>query len=745
MTLSTQVLIGLVLGIATGVFFGEEAARIQFIGDAFIMLLQMTVMPFILVSLVGALGGLDARSARELGWRAGTFLLVVWGLVLAIVVALPLAFPPLETASFFSSSLVAEKQTFDFLALYIPANPIYALSHNVVPALVLFSAILGVALIPVEGKEGILRALATLAETLTRITGYVARLAPLGVFALISSAAGTIGLEELERLQVYVVLYALLAALLTFVILPGLISALTPLTWWDVVPMVRDPIITAFAAGNLLIVIPILTRQATEIASAKIADSGRAESVVDVIVPASFNFPSAGKLLSLGFLPFAAWFSGSSISASDLPRFLVTGLFSFFGATSVAVPFLLDMLRLPHDLFQVFLAVDVITGRFQVMVAAMCTVALALLGAFSMTGAIRIQPTRLLRFGLVSIVSLGAILVGVRVGYGTLLNLESTSYETFLEMGLSEGEAMAQFTPEEPPVPKRPLEGSRLERIDRDSLLRVCIHPDSLPYAFVNGSNELVGFDIEMAYALAGELAVDLAFVRVARSESFAHLDGGTCDIVMSGTAMTPDRTRHVTFSIPYMTTHLAFIVPDHLRDRFASWPKLGKEVDLEILAPTSKHYTPMLRSLVPHANIRPLEDLRAYFRGQDPADGLLFTAEAGSAWTLVYPSFTVVVPDPKPINVPISYPLPRGDYELKSFVDTWISMAQSQGKVDALFTHWIKGEVRGQRKPRWSILNDVILARAKESSQEATPTNSPPKADAPAAEASAAESGEDD
>ncbi len=713
MSLSTQVLLGLLLGIATGVFFGEDAARLQFIGDAFIMLLQMTVMPFIFVSLVGALGKLDVGSARDLGLRAGSFLLVVWGLVLAIVAAIPLALPPMEAASYFSSSLVAEREPFDFLALYIPSNPIYALSHNIVPALVLFSAILGVALIPVEGKEGLLRALDTLADTLTRITGYVARLAPIGVYALISSAAGTISVEELARLQVYVVVYALLALLLAFVILPGLVSALTPLRWRDVVPRVRDPIITAFAAGNLLIVIPILTRQAGAICREKLDDPERGESAVDVIVPASFNFPSAGKLLSLAFLPFAAWLSGSSIGWTELPRFLVTGLFSFFGATSVAVPFLLDLLRLPHDLFQIFLAVDVITGRLQVMVAAMCTVALALLGAFAMSGSIRIQGARLMRFGLVSAASLAVVLVGVRTGYSRLLDLDSHSYETLVEMRLSEGQPAPRFTTEAPPLPTIRPQEPRLDRIEREGMLRVCYFSDSLPYAFVNSSNELVGFDVEMAYDLAEELGVEVSFVRIPRKELQGHLDGATCDIAMSGMALTPNRTRDFAMSVPYMTNHLAFLVTDHERDQFSSWELLREREKLEILVPPTDHYVPLLRSLLPNARIKPFADVRSHMRGNTQGDALLFTAEAGAAWTLVYPSMTVAVPGPGFIEVPISYPLPREQPVLKAFVDTWILMQQSQGRIDELFRHWIQGKSADEKKKRWSILHDVILSDA--------------------------------
>lgn len=719
MSLSTQVLIGLLLGILTGIFFGEAAASLQFIGDAFIMLLQMTVMPFIMVSLVGALGKLDVASARSLGLRAGTFLLVVWGLVLLIVAALPVAFPPMEASTFFSSSLVATREPFDFLALYIPSNPIYALSHNVVPALVLFSIFLGLAIIPIPGKEGVLRALDVFTDTLTRITGYVARLAPVGVYALISSAAGTIGLAELERLQIYVVLYGLLASLMTFLILPGLVAAFTPLTWRDIVPPVRDAIITAFAAGNLLIVIPILTRESSAIAASKSKDPDRASSAVDVVVPASFNFPSAGKLLSLGFLPFAAWFTGSSIPIMESPQFLITGLFTFFGATSIAVPFLLDFLRLPGDLFEIFLAVDVITGRFQVMVAAMCTVALALLGAFAMSGSLNFQPIRVLRFAGVTFAAVAAVLLGVRLLYSTLLNLESTSYSAFIEMDFSkEGQPSERFT-EEPDVPRRELKGSRLERIDRDELLRVCYVSDSLPFAFVNANNKLVGFDVEMAHDLAREMDVRVAFIRIDQSELSGHLDGGTCDIAMSGFVITPNRTRDTLFSVAYLETNLAFVVQDHERQDFSSWERLRGRESLHIVAPSADHFTSIVQRRLPDAVIKPIKDVRAFFRGKSEADGLLYSAEAGSAWTLVYPSFGVVVPEPGRVKIPLAYALPKGQAEFKAYVDTWISLEIGQGSVDDLFEHWILGRATEARTQRWSVLNDVIRPRLEVKEEE--------------------------
>ena len=52
LSLSTKVLLGVLLGVLTGLFFGEEVAWMGIIGDIFIGLLQMTVLPYIMFSLI---------------------------------------------------------------------------------------------------------------------------------------------------------------------------------------------------------------------------------------------------------------------------------------------------------------------------------------------------------------------------------------------------------------------------------------------------------------------------------------------------------------------------------------------------------------------------------------------------------------------------------------------------------------------------------------------------------------------
>jgi Na+/H+-dicarboxylate symporter len=710
LSLSTQVLLGLVLGIATGLFFGEGAAVVQIVGDAFIRLLQMVVIPFIAVSLIAGIGKLEYREARDLALKGGGVLLVLWGIALAFVASLPLAFPEWESASFFSASLVAEREAFDFLGLYIPRNPLFSMAHDVVPAVVVFSMAVGVALIGVERKEGLLGGLDAVGDALTRVTGFVARLAPIGVFALTASAAGTMGLEELKRLQVYLVTYAAATMLLGFWILPGLVAAVTPLRWGDVVRPTRDATVTAFATGNLLVVLPFLTEASREIAAARAENPEEMASTVEVVVPASFTFPSAGKVLTLGFLPFGAWFVGSSIPAADYPAFLVTGLFSFFGQTVTAVPFLLDFLKLPADLFQVFVTVDVIASRFGVALAAMNTVCLALLGAFAIAGELRVRSLPVLRFAGVSVAATVAVLLGLRVFYGQVLDFDTQTYEQFVEMDLAGKPQPAKLVTKEPPAPTGTLGGSRLERIRDSGRLRVCYFPDTLPFAFVNAASRLVGFDVEMAHALARELEVRLEFVRVERKRVAAHVNGGTCDLAMSGLAVTTERAREVAFSTPYMDNTLAFMVPDHRRHEFTTWERLRERRDLRIAAPPVPYYLAIVRERLPDAELVMVDSYRPLLREKDPDfDGLLYSAEAGSAWTLVYPAYAVVVPEPGRVKVPLAYAIPLGDAALVNFVDTWVDLKQKDGTIAALFEHWILGQAAKDKKPRWSVLRDVL------------------------------------
>ncbi len=228
-SLATQILIGLALGACTGLFFGEIVAPLKFVGDAFIRLLQITVIPYIVVALITRLGRLSYDEVKQLALKGGSVLLLLWAIAIVLILLMPLSFPDWPSGSLFQKSSIEERAAPDFLQLYIPSNPFFSLSNAIVPAVVVFSLMIGLALTGVANKQAIIEPLLALGETLSKITGFVAKLAPIGVFALIASAAGTMSFEELARLQVYVVVIVLILLIVGLWILPGLIATATPL------------------------------------------------------------------------------------------------------------------------------------------------------------------------------------------------------------------------------------------------------------------------------------------------------------------------------------------------------------------------------------------------------------------------------------------------------------------------------------------------------------------------------------
>jgi Na+/H+-dicarboxylate symporter/ABC-type amino acid transport substrate-binding protein len=709
MTFSRQILAGLALGILTGLFFGEGAASLKWAADGFVKLLQMMVLPYITVSIIASLGSLKPSELRTLGVRAAAVIGALWLLAIAFAFLIPLTFPSVQSASFFSSSLVERRPAFNFIDLYIPSNPFNSLANNVVPAVVLFSLILGVAMVGVPRRERLLDVLNVARDSISAATRFVTRLTPYGLFAIAANAAGTLSLEQLSRLQVFLVAYVVVALLVSLWVLPGLVAVLTPIRLRDFLGESRDSLITAFIAGDLFIVLPGLM-QASQTLLGRLnpgdAEPGR---LTEVIVPASFNFPHTGKLLSLSFILFAGWFADAMVPLTDYPQLAIAGLVTFFGSLNAAVPFLLDLFRIPADTFQLFLATGVVNSRVGSLVAAVHTLVVALLVACAVTGHLRWRRGPFLSYAGVTVALVFVVLGGTRLLFASGLSNQYSKDTVLASMHLLQEPLAATVARTSSPAPATNLPA--LEAIETRKVLRVGYVPDALPFAFFNQQGDLVGFDVDLAHRLAREMGVGLAFVPVDRERMAEQLAEGYCDLVMSGVAVTTDRARVMLFSESYLDETVAFVVPDGEREQYGDWAAIRARGPLTIAVPDVPYYVHKLRDLLPRAviqvhagGIEPLFDGKAM-----QADALALPAERGSAWTLMYPQYSVVVPGPDPIRVPLAYPIGSRDQQLATFVNTWIALKRKDGTLDAVYKHWILGQNAAPPQPRWSIVRDVL------------------------------------
>ena len=349
-----RVIIALLLGISTGIFVGEPAGNLEIIGNVYIRLLQMTVLPNVLVSIIGGLGRLDSDMASAIGTRAIKVILILWLAVMLTLLLLPFAYPNWVTSGFFSTSMVTEPTPFNFIDLYIPSNIFASLAGTIVPAVVLFSLLMGVALIQVKNKETLLNLTTNIGDSLMKVASYVAKLAPIGIFAISASAAGTLQVEELGRLQVFLWVYITAAALLAFILLPLIIHLATPFSYREILNTAGEAAITALATGTVLVVLPMIIERSKALLAKHGMECEETDSTVDVMVPTAYSFPSTGTLLGLGFILFSAWYVGAPLGLEQYISFVVMGALTAFGSMAVAIPFLLNFFDLPADQFQLY-------------------------------------------------------------------------------------------------------------------------------------------------------------------------------------------------------------------------------------------------------------------------------------------------------------------------------------------------------------------------------------------------------
>ena len=725
-SLSTNILIGMVLGIVCGVVFGEYCAFLQIIGDGFIKLLQMTILPYILVSLILGIGGLTYDQAKLLAVKAGLLLLLFWGISFALILLIPLSFPAWESAAFFSKSLVEVPEPVDFLQLYIPSNPFYSMANNIVPAVVLFSILLGVALMGIKEKEALLSGLSAAAAALVKVTGIIVKLTPVGVFAISASAAGTMTVQEFGRLQVYLVTFNLAAVLLTFGILPLLVMPVTPFKYRDIVGMSKDALVTAFTTGNLFVVLTVLTENCKTLFEKYDLKQEKTNTYIDVLVPVSFNFPNTGKLLMLLFIMFAGWFTGSSLALGEYPLFVISGLLSFFGGVDVALPFMLDLMHIPADMYQLYLVTGVINGRTATLLGAMNLIVFTLLATASMTGVMKIRFRKLATYATLSLGLTFAVILGSKIYFNFAVKNEYQKDIVLASMQVLENPATYRLHREVPDQSALKYRDKMpLERIQKTGTIRVGYIPDNLPFSYFNNIGELVGFDIDLAHELAKDFDWHLVFVPFEYATMGEQLNRGDFDIIMSGIPMTTDNIKKMKFSTPYLHSTMAFVVHDHLRNDFATYASIRKLKRPNIAVHESPYFVKKLKAEFPNIEIVNLENQLDFFEGNFPnLDALLISAEEGSAWTLRYPKFDTVVPKPGLIKIPVGIPIAANDQELADLMSHWIQLKKGSITYDEKYNYWIEGEGAEEKKPRWSVVRNVFGWGVEKSNKKSGDSN---------------------
>lgn len=341
------ILAAMVAGIVVGVAMGDAAAVFKPLGDVFIQLIKMLVVPLVAVSIISGaatLGG--SRSAGRIGVVSIGYIIVTTFVAVGIAIVAGLIFQPgaglsSEGISLLSSQPktsdnVPEMTFWGTIIDMIPANPIEALASGNILQIIIFGLFLGfgIAAIAPEKREKIVNGLNYVLEALIWCIGKVMWVAPLGVFGLMADATGTFGFSILVKVANLLWVDLLAVAVMGLLLYPLTIKLISRVPLNEFFRNMVRPQIIAFSTASSMATLP-LTMKACD-------DMGISKQTSGFVVPLGATINMSGNAIYYTLVAmFFAQFYGIELAMGQYIAIAVTASLGSIGQAGVPGPTLL--------------------------------------------------------------------------------------------------------------------------------------------------------------------------------------------------------------------------------------------------------------------------------------------------------------------------------------------------------------------------------------------------------------------
>jgi proton glutamate symport protein len=380
-SLTTQIFIGLLLGIVVGWAFPRFGVDIKPLADAFLRLIKMIIAPLLFSTLVvGIAGAGDLKAMGRIGLKAIVYFEVATTIALVIGLALVNIFEPgagMTLSGADTSSVAAlaqnEQSGWDIFLHMFPTSVIDAMARGDILQVVIFSTFFGVGLAALGSRgEPLLAVLDSTAQAMFKVTGYVMAFAPVGVFAALAATVGLKGLGVLVTLGKLILLMYGGLALFVLIVLGG-VSYLIRVPFLTFLRAIREPFLIAFSTASSEAALP----KALDI----MERFGVPKNIVAFVLPTGYSFNLDGSTLYLSLASiFVAQLAGRALSLGEQLTMMLTLMLASKGVAGVprgALVILTAMLTqfgLPLEGAAILLGIDQIMdmGRTSVNVMGNC-------------------------------------------------------------------------------------------------------------------------------------------------------------------------------------------------------------------------------------------------------------------------------------------------------------------------------------------------------------------------------------
>lgn len=305
LSLASQIFIGLILGIIVGaIFYGSVTAQsyLQPLGDIFLRLIKMIVVPIVFSSIVVAIAGVgDLKSVGKLGGKSLFYFIVVTMIAIGVGLVSANIFQPgaglnmneLEKSDISSYVKTTESQEgksfIETLVHIVPSNPFQAMVEGDMLAIIFFSVMFGIGIAAIGDKgKPVLQFFQGAANAMFYVTNVIMKFAPVGVFALIGVTISKFGLASLIPLGKLVI--TVYGTMIFFVIvILGLIAKLVGYNIFKLIKNLKEELILAFSTASSETVLPRIMD--------KMETAGCPKHVATFVIPTGYSFNLDGSTL----------------------------------------------------------------------------------------------------------------------------------------------------------------------------------------------------------------------------------------------------------------------------------------------------------------------------------------------------------------------------------------------------------------------------------------------------------------
>ncbi|WP_296811273.1 dicarboxylate/amino acid:cation symporter [Thiocapsa sp.] len=353
--------VGLLLGIALALLAPGAAPYVAWIGQIFISILKLLILPLILVSIYASLSG--GRELRRIGGRTLIYYVTTSAVAAGLGTLIGLAFSRDLPAGLLQLEQVepgaASFSVEHLVANLVPSNLFASLADGNILHIVFVAIVLAIASRRIAGaqRETLLAGARATDALLMQVLRGVLALAPVGIAALIYDGLAGMDWAEVFQLHAFVWAVALAAVLHAGVVLPTLFRVRTGSSPWRFIAACRAPLLTALSTASSAATYPV-SKQALEA-------NGVSERVTAFSLPlgATLNMDGSALYQSI-LLIFMSQLAGVDLSPAQALFIVLLTMASSAGTAGIPgggialMAFMLDLLGLPQTYLALYLVVD---------------------------------------------------------------------------------------------------------------------------------------------------------------------------------------------------------------------------------------------------------------------------------------------------------------------------------------------------------------------------------------------------